>query len=49
MMKVMRRDTMMEKGIVLQIVMTTHFTTTILVTLRQNTMMVITLDSAMAK
>ena len=41
MMKVMRRDIMTETEIVLQIVMTTHFTTTVLVTLRQDTMMVI--------
>jgi hypothetical protein len=49
MMKVMRRDTMMETGIVLQIAMTTHFTTIILKTIKQDIMMAITLDSATAK
>ena len=49
MMKVMRRDIMTETEIVLQIVMITDYTIIILVTLRQDIMMVITLDSTTAK
>jgi hypothetical protein len=45
----MRRDIMTETGIVLQIAMITDYTIIILVTLRQDIMMVITLDSTTAK
>jgi hypothetical protein len=49
MMKVMRRDTVTETGIVLQIAMITDYTIIIPRTFKLDIMMVITMDLTMAK